>query len=179
MRRPKWPQLIPPPPREVEQFDLPLKSLLSQALESSEQREARLRKVRRTAFQFYRAVCLHLGEEAAKTLFEGFASKARRMGRPGGSSDRSRDQVMLEVHDALTAGATEVERMALPRTLGELLGPEFGNSAEAREKHIRRLLHQRARRRRLEEARAQRLTPMLGGDATTLLGKLLLGRDTK
>ena len=175
--RPNWPQSVPPLPK-TDEFGLRIVSLLGQTLEAPEEKAMRIRRVRRFAFRAYRAVAFHLGDEEARKMFDGFLSKARRMGRPGGSSDPSRDEVMLEVYDALAAGATEAEREALPRTLGELLEPEFGNSAEAREKHIRRLLRWRARRQRLEDARGQRLTPKLGRDAT-LLGEGLSGRDTR
>jgi len=177
VRRPNWPQSVPPLPK-TDEFGLQIVSLLGQALEAPEEKAMRSRRVRRSAFRAYRAVALHLGDEEAKKIFEGFISKARRMGRPGGSSDPSRDEVMLEVYDALATGATEAQREALPRTLGELLEPEFGNSDEARVKHIRRLLRWRERRRALDVARYRRLTG--GADfPKTLLGELVAQRDTK
>jgi Arc/MetJ-type ribon-helix-helix transcriptional regulator len=67
-----------------------------------------------------------------------------------------------EYDDHLEMAATEVERAKLPREVAELAHDrfpgEFGNSADAIEKLIRRLLKKRERRRSLEAARSRWLT---------------------
>ncbi len=158
MRRSKWPPLIPPPFRDAEQFDLPLTSVLSQACETPKQREARLRVVRRSAFRFYQAVCSHLGQQDAKKLFDGFTSKPVRTGAPSGPKDQERDRELLAKYDGFVAK----NAMASPAAVAQWLfkkpnqGTRFGSSPGAVERHIRRLLHQRIRRRALEEAQWRR-----------------------
>jgi hypothetical protein len=104
--RPNWPQSVPPLPK-TDEFGLRIVSLLGQTLEAPEEKAMRIRRVRRFAFRAYRAVAFHLGDEEARKIFDGFISKARRMGRPGGSSDPSRDEVMLHTRKAFTKLTTK------------------------------------------------------------------------
>jgi hypothetical protein len=159
MRRPKWPPLIPLPPRATDRFDLPRTSLLSEACESAEERKARLRTVRRQAFMFYKTVCDQLGQDETKKLFDGFWK--RRPGRQRGPTNPDRDRALLEEYDdrhALTTSDAERER--LPREIGHLANDRFpgvfGNSASAIEKHLRRLTTSRERRQSLIAARSRR-----------------------
>ena len=90
MRRPSWPQLTRPVPK-TDEFGLPLRSHIGQVFfEPADEREQRLRLVRRFAFRAYRAVCRHLGEEQARKLFAGYILPSPREERPRGPHDPRR-----------------------------------------------------------------------------------------
>jgi hypothetical protein len=179
MRRPMWPKLTPTVSK-TDEFGLPLTSLLSEALEPADEREKRLRIVRRFALRAYRAVCLHLGEDGARQLFNSLASPAPvRRGRKRGSMDSRRDDELLARYNAAVSElASEADVKSLPMRLAMILydasrkseAPgKLGNSAQAIEKHIRRLLDRRSRLENLERARAQRLREALPPSKPTLL----------
>ena len=167
MRRPRWLPLVPPPASSTDQFDLPQTSLLSG--ESSEEREARLRLVRRQAFRFYSAVRDQLGEQETKTLFRGFWK--RREGGQRGSRKPERDEALLKEYDErLRMAASQDERSRLPAEIAREADARspgvFGNSAGAIEKQIRRLLVRRSRRQALIAARSRRWRGMWGQPQT-------------
>jgi hypothetical protein len=160
MRRPmRLPPMISLPPRATDEFGLPRTSFLSEACEPAEEREDRLRAVRRQAFKFYRAVCGHLGEEEAKKLFGGFWK--RREGRRRGSTNPEKDRALLEEYDdRLAKTRCDAERERLFREIGELARDRFpgvfGNSAPAIEQHLRRLVASRKRALALIAAQSRR-----------------------
>jgi hypothetical protein len=183
MRRPSWPQLTPPVPK-TDEFGLPLRSLLAQVIfEPADEREQRLRLVRRFAFRAYRAVCRHLGEEQARKLFAGFISPPLRDKRPRGPHDARRARELAEEHGRLAAKATtSAERAKLPRRVAKSRVRGFENTAEADEKLLRRLLRQQERETALLLARRDRLRRRMMGDVQeprTLLGQVLAERDKK
>lgn len=183
MRRPSWPQLTPPVPK-TDEFGLPLRSHMGQVIfEPADEREQKLRLVRRFAFRAYRAVCRHLGEEQARKLFAGFISPSPREERPRGPHDARRDRALLAEHGRLAAKATTLaERAKLPRRVAESRVRGFENTAEADEKQLRRLLHRQERETALLLARSDRLRRRTMGDVqepTTLLGQVLAERDKK
>lgn len=146
--------------------------------------EKRLRIVRRFALRAYRAVCLHLGEDGARRLFNSLASPDPvRRGRKRGSRDKRRDDELIARYDAAASELTsEVDLKSLPMRLAIVLYDEsrksdaprkFGNSAQAIDKHIRRLLVQRRRLENLKKARARRLRESLSPSAPTLLSLTL------
>ena len=145
--------------------------------------EQRLRLVRRFAFRAYRAVCRHLGEEEARKLFDGFISPSPREERPRGPHDARRDRELLAEYGRLAAKATTpAERAKLPRRVAESRVRGLEDTAEADQKHLRRLLHRRERETALLLARNDRLRRRMMGDAeepTTLLGQVLAERDKK
>ena len=160
MRTPLWLPLYPPPPSETEDFKLPRapSRLGAMAFETPAQRDRRLRCVRREAYRFFSAVGRHLGDDETNKLFDGFTSKPVRRGAPSGPKDQERDRELLAIYDAFAAK----NAMASPAAVAQWLfkkpdrGTRFGSSPDAVERHIRRLLHQRNRRRALEEARWRR-----------------------
>jgi hypothetical protein len=101
------------------------------------------------------ALRAHLGEEEARRLFE----PPPRNGR--GVSDAERDRELLDRYDVL--GVT-------PSALAEICYAEdprrFGNSPEAIEKHIRRLVDKREKRE-AEKREFERLTEELLAAANT------------
>jgi len=171
--RPPWQPLCPPPPSN-DCGESPVLSALGEALESPEARAKRVRLAKREAFRSYRFVAEHLGEEEAAKLFANFGR--RREGRQRGSTNPERDGELLARHAHLVEQATsEAERAAAPRKAAEAVyrdhGARFGNSADALEKRLRRLLGQGPReratdaKRALEAARRRPLTePWPGGD---------------
>ena len=98
-----------------------MRSLLAQVIfEPADEREQRLRLVRRFAFRAYRAVCRHLGEEQARKLFAGFISPPLRDKRPRGPHDARRARELAEEHGRLAAKATtSAERAKLPRRVAK------------------------------------------------------------
>jgi hypothetical protein len=180
MRRPQWPQGGPNFPK-TDEFGLPSYSLL---LERADEQERRLRLVRRFAFRAYRVVCGHLGEEEARKLFGGFISEPRRMGRPRGPSSPTRARELLARYDQLAAVATSpAERAKLPRKVAESFATGRTDTAEADEKHLRRLIRQQDRKTALfvaSQARHRRRTMGHAPETRSLLGEALSGeRDKK
>jgi hypothetical protein len=173
MRRPHR-KLLPPPLNDRDEFGLPMLSLLTEVSETPEERAKRVKFVRRAAFHFYRRIVEHLGEEKCAKLFANFGR--RREGRQRGSTNPERDGELLARHAHLVQQATSAAgRAAAPRKAAEAVyrdrGARFGNSADALEKRLRRLLSQgpgeRATdaKRALEAARRRPLTePWPGGD---------------
>jgi hypothetical protein len=183
MRRPSWPQLTPPVPK-TDEFGLPLRSHMGQVMfEPADEREKRLRIVRRFAFRAYRAVCRHLGEEQARKLFAGYISPSPREERARGPHDPRRAGELLAEYGRLAAKATTpAERAKLPGRVAESRVRGFENAAEADEKHLRRLLQRQERETALLLARSDRLRRRLMGDVQeprTLLGQVLAERDKK
>jgi hypothetical protein len=182
MRQPQWPQ-GGPNFAKTDEFGLRLVSVLGEANEPAGERKKRLKTVRRFAFRAYRAVCRHLGEEEAKRLFAGFLSPSPRQGRPRGPHDARRDRERLAEHERLAAKATtSAERAKLPRRVAESRVRGLEDTAEADEKHLRRLLQRQEHETTLLLARADRLRRRLMEDAqepTTLLGQMLAERDKK
>jgi hypothetical protein len=183
MRRPSWPQLPPPVPR-TDEFGLPLRSLMAEVIfEPADEREQRLRLVRRFAFRAYRAVCRHLGGEQARKLFAGLILPPPRDEQPRGPHDTRRAQELMEEYRRLAVKATAPgERAKLPRRVAQSRIRGFENTAEADEKFLRRLLHRQERERALLLARSDRLRRHTMGDVqepTTRLGQILAERDKK
>ena len=92
----------------------------------------------------------HLGASAARRLFDPFTTvkKSRRTtGR--GASNPAQDHELLDKYDLMIEASED--RAAVPRLLATELydahGGKFGSSAEAIEKHVRRLVAKRGRER--------------------------------
>jgi hypothetical protein len=170
MRRPQWPGFIlPPAPRETEQFALPIvPSLLAQACESLDQREKRLKAVRRETARFFRAVASHLGEEKAGEFLQGFLSRPRGPGHPAGSTDPELDQELLVAYrERLSKAASEAAIRETPARVGNALAKKFRKRPSALTKRLNRLLNRQQaqrgkqqRKRALWESRFGRLPPL-------------------
>jgi hypothetical protein len=177
MRRPNRTQFPPPSFRDHDEFGLPVLSLLGEACETPEERTKRVRRVRRATFHFYRRIVEHLGEEEAAKLMASFGR--RREGREPGSTNPRRDRELLAYYWAsFEKAGSEAERAALPRKVAEEVfqahGVRLGNSADAIEKRLRRLLSKGSRERAidakrvLEVARRRPLTePWPDGDTNS------------
>jgi hypothetical protein len=131
-------------------------SLVAMATESPGQKELRCRGARRLAFKVFEAVARQLGEDETRRLFKAIATRDPvRRGRKRGSTDPLRDDELMSRYDvAASEAADEAERSSLPGRLAVMLYDEslksdaadrFGNSAQAIEKHLRRLLDRRGR----------------------------------
>jgi hypothetical protein len=152
-----------PPFPTVDEFGLPSITLLAKACESQDEREKRHRKARVFAFHAYQAVVRQLGGDDARKLFHSIASDPKRKGRKSGSTNPQRDAELLARYDAATQEAlTNEDRKAVPRRVAESLAKEsreqgtsfwFGNSPDAIEKQLRRLLLRRSQRQKLAKSR--------------------------
>ena len=152
-----------PPFPTVDEFGLPSITLLAKACESQGEREKRHRKARVFALRAYQAVVHQLGVDEARKLFQSIASDPKRRGRKSGSTNPQRDAELLARYDAAAQKLMANEdRKALPRRVAEILADEsreqgtpfsFGNSLDAIEKQLRRLLLRRGQRQKFHKSR--------------------------
>jgi hypothetical protein len=104
------------------------------------ERRQRAEAIKNVARELFQTVVRHFGARTARHLFREIA-KAPPSGK---QPDEKKHRELLRIYDRELARG-EHPKKSLPRIIASDLGPEFGNSPEAREKTIRRVLKERQR----------------------------------
>jgi hypothetical protein len=132
--------------------------------EGGEQRAKRIAKVRKVTRRFFKAVVRELGEDEARKLFR--ALGVRPKGRPERSMSLGRHRANVElmrIYEEEVYICADEKSESIPRKLAQRLNDErrheFGNSAEAIERQIRRLLAKRRQQSQKSALQGRRRRP--------------------
>ena|SRR5271165_2784756 len=150
------PLILPIELPENDRFGLPAIGAFSMARESDEERSRRVSNVHALISEVYKTVKIHLGESEAKKAFVKATKRSRgKHGKRAIMSDL-RDINLLREYDAEVHRSAE-NKPGLVRLVSERMfaekGVEFGASAKAIEKHLRRLLKRHEERKARRSAR--------------------------
>jgi hypothetical protein len=159
-RRPFYPPVALPP----DIFDLHQLSLLGEACESEAEKQRRIATAEKGVVAALKAAVGHLGEEAARRLF------ARVVRRPkrglGKMLAPDRDARLLKEYDAAVRNGEPVAALARRLRAG---GIELGNTADAIETQIRKLVKARKKREHSAAFEARRWRMAMRNEPPTLL----------
>ena len=142
--------------KPIDRFGLPVPPSGSETASARLWRQAIARREGELVLRelFYK-LKINLGEVEARWLFD-HCTKVPRRRQHRGVSNPARDAKLLDMYD-LAAEATD-NNASVPRRVAERLNDsepgQFGNSAPAIEKHLRRLVKSRAKERAKEAAAA-------------------------
>lgn len=163
-------------PRPAIHLELSIPRLLGDTKQQSEQRSAEAKDAMRRLFQYATIICG--SEEAARRIWAGIAKRPR--GAPKGSRRPHRDRQLLELYDKGSKVADQKELARWPRRIGLLCDTcergQWGASAEAVTKHVRRLVRKRDRDR-LEQSRT-RTQATFGDPKSRLPMSSFIGAET-
>ena len=139
-------------------------SLLERACESEADRKKRFKAVEEGVAAAFRAAVRHLGDEEARQLFKRVTRRKKRGQGKIFQSDRDA-RLLSEYKVASQKGETIA---ALARRL-HATSTEFGNTADAVETQIRKLVKEQKKRDRVAAFEARRLRMAMHGEIPTLL----------
>jgi hypothetical protein len=156
--------IFPGDPRSKDRFGIPM--LLPSLLELDHQRRERAEAIEKIARDLFQTVVRHFGVRAARRLFREVA-KAPPSGK---QANEGLHYQLLQIYDAELARGRHSKK-SLPGIIAKELKKKFGNSPEAREKTIRRLLKKRERKEQELDALMRRAEKIFGRAPESLLSK--------
>jgi hypothetical protein len=169
----------------TDEFGIPYRRGTVLTPETEDERAQREAAARNLIGRVFKAAVLHLGEDEARRVWQKVAQK-KRGARPG-SRNAERDRRLLAIHDEVASRGGGQPPASLLRKISEVADTEvpgeYGASAQAVEKQLRRLLARRDLNRRREQLLlAQFLmydgSSLMSGASSPGLGLLTAIEDT-
>jgi hypothetical protein len=166
-RRPFFPGTLKPRP---DIFGLHHLTILGAACECEADRKKRFATVEAGVLAAFKAAMSHLGEDQARVLFQRVLRRPKR-----GNSKTvapNRDAILMKARDAAVENGESVA--ALSKRLHATYGIKLGNSAQAIQTQIRKLVRERDTRDREAKKQARFWRMATRGEAKTLAHGILI-----
>lgn len=168
MKMPSRPWLPPVEPL-TDIFGLRHVTILGAACESTTEHQRRVAKVKAGVMAALQAAVHHLGEEAARELFNRVLRRPKR--GAGKAIAANRDAILLSAFDA----APDKSTMSIARQL-HAESKRLGNTPEAIATQIRKLVRERDKQKRKARVEARRWRMATRNEPPTILGAAVAAR---
>lgn len=172
MKMPTRP-FFPPLKSQPDIFGLHRVTFLGAAGETDVERRRRVAKVEAGVVAAFEAAVHHLGEDAARELFNGAMRRPKR--GLGKSQAADRDAILLKAYDA----ASEGESVASIARRLHADGKQLGNTAAAIATQIRKLVAERKARERRALVEARRWRMATRNEPPTLLSAAIAAPSSR
>lgn len=165
-RRPFFPGTLKP---RADIFGLHHMTLLGEACESEADRKKRFATVESGVLAAYKAAVAQLGEDRARELFQRVLRRPKRGNSKSIAPDR--DAILIKARDAAFKNGESIA--ALSKRLHTAHGVKLGNSPEAIQTQIRKLVSERKAREHEAKKQARFWRMATRGEKPTLLSGLM------
>lgn len=164
--RRSFPGMLKPRP---DIFGLHHLTILGAACETEADRKKRTATVEAGVLAAFKAAMMHLGEDEARDLFQRVLRRPRR----GNSKtvDPNRDAILIKAHETAVENGENVA--ALARRLHAMHGVRLGNSPQAIETQIRKLVREQDKRDHEAKKKARYWRMATRGEPKTLAHGIL------